>query len=255
MFVRIVKLGVFTVTLCVSFGLAGAAAAQQAKQKPSSQQVPAQPAPTADDAANKAEILNSQNWRRAMFEFKEWLSTQQIYDPRQVQQIKARFNQRVARMTASEVQNLLADMAAKFQILNSPQAQEARAWMAQYLSVMSDRKRAEVLKDIPNVTTMTAAQLQQELIKIEQKRATIDQEQAAFQRSQQALVSRQLEQDRSAQQTYISERNRFPTTTYSPYHSPSDVNARLNQVQVGSRISYFVGPWGGVGMSFSPSSW
>lgn len=255
MFVPSTTLAVAAMTLCLLCEYSAGASAQETRRKPSPQQAPTKPAAGADDAAKKAEILNSQEWRRAMFEFKEWLSAQQLYDQQQVEQIKARFNQRVARMSAGDVQFLLADMEAKFQILNSPQAQDARSWMAQYLSVMSDKKRAEVLKDIPNLASMTAAQLQQEIVKIEQKRATIDEEQAAFQRSQQALVSRQLAQDRSAQQTYIRERENFPTTTYSPYRSPSDVNARLNAAPVGSGISYSVGPWGGVGINFSPSSW
>ncbi len=254
MFVRTVKLAAITTALCILSGHWGEAAAQQAKQKPAPQQAPAKPAAGADDAAKKAEILGSSQWRRAMFEFKEWLSAQQIYDPKQVDAIKARFNQRVARMSAAELEYLLADMEAKFQILNSPQALEARSWMASYLSVMSDKKRAEVLKDIPNVATMTAAQLQNELMKIEQKRATIDREQAAFQRSQQELASAQIQRDRQAQQTYIRERDRSPSTTYSPYRSPSDVNARLNTGRVGSGISYSVGSWGGVRINFSPSS-
>jgi hypothetical protein len=254
MFVRTVKLAAVTLALCVLSGHSGPLVAQQAGGKPAPQQAPARPAAGADDAARKAEILASPQWRRAMFEFKEWLSAQQIYDAKQVDAMKARFNERVAAMSAVELENLLADMQAKFQILNSPQAQEARAWMASYLSVMSDKMRAEVLKDIPNVATMTAAQLQREVMKIEQKRAAIDREQATFQRTQQQLATAQLQRDRQAQQTYVRERDRFPTTTYSPYHSGSDVNARLNAGRVGSGMSYSVGPYGGVWANFSSAS-
>jgi hypothetical protein len=127
--------------------------------------------------------------------------------------------------------------------------------MAQYLSVMSDKKRAEVLKKMPNLATMTAAQLNAEITKIEAKRATLAQEQAAFDRTRQAEVSAQLQQDRTAREDYIRDRNAFPTSAYSPYRSPSDVNARLNRGQIGSGMSYYVGAYGGFGVSFSPSSW
>lgn len=263
MLARSINLAVAATALGVWLGQFTDAAAQEARPKSAPRQAPAtgggQPpakaAPAANDAAPKAEILNSPQWRRAMFEFKEWLSAQQLYDAKQVEQIKVQFNEHVARMSATELAYLLADMQAKFQILESPQAQDARAWMAQYLSVMSDKKRAEVLKKVPNFATMTAAQLQREIMKIEQKRTTLEQEQAEFQNTQQQLAARQLQQDQLAQQTYIRERDRFPTSANSPYRSPSDVNARLNNAPIGTGMGFSIGPWGGVGISFSPSSW
>lgn len=253
MSVRTVTFAAIVLPLCVAGGTLPRAEAQLPTQKSAPKQAAPKPAGT-DDSARKAEILSSPQWRRAMFEFKEWLSAQPLYDAQQVEQFKARFNQRVAAMTAGEVEFLLQDMQAKFQILDSPEAREARTWMAQYLSVMSDKKRAEVLKDIPNLGTMTAAQLGQEVAKIEQARSTIDQEQAAFSRTRQTEVNAQLQQDRTAQQNYIRDRNSAPTT-YSPYHSPSDVNKRLNEAPIGSGMGFYVNPSGGVGLTFGPSSW
>jgi hypothetical protein len=246
-----IKLSVLA--LCAVVALkAPLAGGQQPKQPEAGAAAPAKDA--AADAARKHEILTSAAWRRAMFEFKEWLSAQQLYDAKQVEQIKRDFNARVAAMTADEVQYLLADMQAKFQILDSPQAQEARAWMASYLAVMSNKKKAEVLKDLPNVATMTAAQLNQELLKIEQKRTTIEQEQAAFQSTRQAEVSQQLATDRLAQQNYIRDRNAFPTSSYSPYRSDASTKKPYSDYR-GPQMGYYVNPWGGVGITFSPSSW
>jgi hypothetical protein len=250
---RAITLGALAMTLAILPGHFREARAQ-ARQEPAPKQAASTAGARADDAERKSEILNSAQWRRAMFEFKEWLSAQQLYNAQQVEQIKARFNQRVAAMSADELSFLLSDMEAKFQIIDSPQAQEARAWMAQYLSVMSDKKRAEVLKKMPNVATMTAAQLQAELTKIEAKQATIDEQQAAFNRTRQAQVSSQLQRDRTERREYVSDRNSFPASSYSPYHT-SNVNSRLNRGQIGTGMSYYVTPYGGVGMSFSPSSW
>ncbi len=234
-------------------GYVQAAEQQQAPPKPATAPA-AQPAAAAkDDAAQKAEILGSSQWRRAMFEFNEWLTAQPFYTPQQVQQIKQRFNERVAKMTAEELGYMLADMETKFQIIDTPEAREARSWMAQYLSVLSDKKRSEVLKAMPNLATMTAAQLNAEIAKIEAKRATLDDKQAAFQRGQAQQVANQLQTDRTSQQNYVRAYNTAPAT-YSPYHSSSDVNKRLNNTPTGSGMGMWVGPGGGVGFSLPMSS-
>lgn len=132
---------------------------------------PAAAAKDAGDIARKAEIMNSQRWRRAIFELGEWLSSQQIYSPQEVNRIKADFNRKVAGMTSYELEYLLEDLDAKFKIMETSEAKDARAWVGQYLAAMSDSKRAEVLKDVPDVVTMSAAQLQQEVDRIEQNKA------------------------------------------------------------------------------------
>jgi len=149
---------------------------------------------------------------------------------------------------------MLNDMEAKFHVMSTPEAREARAWMAQYLSVLSDRKRAEVLKDIPNIATMTAAQLNAEIQKIIEKRQTLESEQSAFQRGQAAQVANQIQTDRTNQQNFVRDWNSGPATV-SPYRNGSNVNDRLNNAPIGSGMGFYVGPLGGVGMTFSPSSW
>ncbi|MEI8317237.1 MAG: hypothetical protein WCH79_04765 [Planctomycetia bacterium] len=212
-----------------------------------------------DDAqealAAKAEILQSPRWRRAIFELGEWLSVQKIYPPREVQRIKAEFNTKVMKMSPQEIEYLLDDLEAKFKVIETPEAQEARAWMGQYLSAMSDRKRADVLKDVPNVVDMTAAQLSQEIFKIEQTRQTLKDRQVAFDAGKQVLAdvaaaNRKATADASLAAT--AQMNSSPS--YSPYRSggsggsggsPPFANART-----GSGLSIGVGTFGAyVGMS------
>jgi len=219
----------------------------------------AQPAKTSSTSTpqglpTKAEIINSVQFRRAIFEFNEWLSSQPIYTPQQVAQIKDQFNHRVAEMNAEELTYLLNDLEAKMQLINTPEAREARAWMAQYLSVMSDRKRADVLKDVPNVATMTAAQLSSELSKIQEKRLVMDDQQAAFQKGQAAQVAQQVQTDRINQQNFVRDWNTGPVA-YSPYSGNSNVNQRLNNTPIGTGMSFYTGGFGGVGIAFSPSAW
>jgi hypothetical protein len=203
----------------------------------------------ASDLARKAEILNSPRWRRAIFELGEWLSTQKIYPPKEVVRIKSEFNHRVAKMSSYEVEYLLDDLDTKFKILDTPEALEARAWVGQYLSVMSDRRREAELKDVPDVVKMSAGQLQQELQKIEQKRAAMQQQQAAFDAGRQQLVEQaQL----SRQQTAQAARMTLPQgggAAYSPYRSQGGGKPPFSDAG-GSGMTLYTGPFGaGVSMN------
>ena len=66
-----------------------------------------------DDLASKSELLQSPRWRRAIFELGEWLSTQTIYSPREVQRIKAGFNDKVMRMSSRELEYLTLNFASR----------------------------------------------------------------------------------------------------------------------------------------------
>lgn len=201
----------------------------------------------ADDLARKAEIMSGQRWRRAIFELGEWLSAQQIYTPQEVNRIKADFNRRVAGMSSYDLEYLLDDLDAKFKVLESPEARDAKAWLGQYLAAMSDRRRAEALRDVPDVVTMTASQLQQEIDRIEQKRASLQQRQQAFDQSREALVQ---QAESSRQQTAAAAAAAMAQTSssasFSPYRSGGGNGGGkppFSDVK-GSGMSVGVGPFG-----------
>jgi len=198
------------------------------------------------DLARKAEIMNSARWRRAIFELGEWLSTQQIYSPQEVHNIKTDFNRRVAAMSSFELEYLLDDLDAKFKVMDTPEARDAKQWLGQYLSVMSDSKRASVLKDVPNVVQMSSAQLQQEINKIEQMRASLAQRQAASDQSRQQMV----EMAQSARQATAAASNAAASraaagASYSPYRGQSQGGGKPPFSDVkGSGMNVGVGPFG-----------
>ena len=210
-----------------------------------------QPAPPAavdpgEDLVRKSEIMNGQRWRRAIFELGEWLASQEIYTPEQVRQIKTDFNRRVAGMTSYELEYLLDDLDAKFKILETPEAKDARAWVGQYLSVMSDRKRASVLKDVPDVVTMSSGQLQAEIEKIERKRSDLRQQQAAFDQSRQQLVDQAQaarQQTAAAANAAMAQMNSGGGVSYSPYRGGGGGKQPFSDVS-GSGMSIGVGPFG-----------
>jgi hypothetical protein len=210
------SVSIATVMLALAAGRCPAADAAPVSP-PAAGQQPA--AGDAGDIARKAEIMNSQRWRRAIFELGEWLSSQKIYSPQEVNRIKADFNRRVAGMSSYDLEYLLEDLDAKFKIMESAEAKDARAWVGQYLAAMSDSKRAEVLKDVPDVVTMSAAQLQQEVDRIEQKKASLQQRQQAFDQSRQTMVDQAAA---SRQATAAASRAAMAQTRaapFSPYHS------------------------------------
>ena len=199
------------------------------------------------DLEQKVAIMNSPRWRRAIFELGEWLSAQAIYTPTQVRNIKADFNRKVENMSPHDLEYLLDDLDAKFKILDTPEAQDARSWVAQYLSVMSDQKRAQALKDVPNVVTMTAGQLQQEIQKIERKRSSLQQQQAAFDEGRQQLVQRaQAARQQTAAASAAAMRG-TGNVSYSPYRGGGGGGGGgkppFSDVQ-GSGMSIMSGPFG-----------
>jgi len=238
---------------------ASAASPRSGGSTPATSGQPAkQPATTADEIAAKRAILESPRWQRMMFEFKQWLSAQKIYNDQQVLDLKRNFNQHVAEASPSELQFILDDMEAKFQIIDSQPAQDARAWMAHYLSIVTQKKRDELLRDVPNIATMTAAQLQQEVMRIERKKAAAARNQAAFDQVRQAQVDAQLKQNQQAQQAYIQQQNLAATSAYtSPYRAPAANNGNppFSDYKTGPSMEYYIGSFGRFGMIFNPRSY
>ena len=205
------------------------------------------------DLEQKVAIMNSPRWRRAIFELGEWLSAQAIYTPTQVRNIKADFNRKVEKMSPHDLEYLLDDLDAKFKILDTPEAQDARSWVAQYLSVMSDQRRAEALKDVPNVVTMTAGQLQQEIQKIEQKRGMLQQQQAAFDEGRQQLVQQAQDARQQTAAASAAAMSRSSNMSYSPYRGGGGGGGGSKPPfsdAGGSGMTLYSGPFGaGVSMS------
>lgn len=202
-----------------------------------------------DELAAKAELLRSPRWRRAVFELGEWLSTQKIYSPAEVRRIKVEFNDKVMRMSSQELEYLLDDLEAKFKVMDTPEAKEARAWVGQYLSAMSDTKRAQVLKDVPNVVDMTAGQLASEIQKIEMTRQSLQDRQARFEQGREQLAAAAEANRRATAQASsaaVARMNSSPS--YSPYRSNgkggSGGQPPFSNARVGSGMSIGVGPWG-----------
>ena len=100
------------VVVCLALGLGKLARGQQSApaNAPAKSAAPPATSRAADDAARKAEILSSDCWRRAMFDFNSWLRTQKVYPPEEVARIRADFTARVDAMSADELKLVQADL-------------------------------------------------------------------------------------------------------------------------------------------------
>ena len=140
----------------------------QRKGRCSGEQGPAQQGPderalTPADQAAKEQILKGSAWQESMHKFDQWLSAQTIYDPQQVETIKKRLVLGVSRMTPSQLQRFQADIDEKVAVLTSSQAQQASTYLAETFAVASPAYARKIRAKLPDVLTMTAAQITQQL--------------------------------------------------------------------------------------------
>ena len=150
----------------------------------------AAPAEAKCDLTRKADIMHGAPWQRAIAELGSWLTTQTVYTPAEVRRIKVRFNEQVAAMSSYELEYLLDSVEQKMRLLDTPEARDAKAWLGEYLSAMSDARRARELRTVPNLLDMNAAQLWEEIQRIDRKRGKLQQRQQGVVARQNTLVDR-----------------------------------------------------------------
>ena len=93
-------------------------------------------------------------------------------------------------MSSYEIEYLLDSVEQKMRLLDTPEARDAKAWLGEYLSAMSDARRAQELRNVPNLLDMTAAQLWEEIQRIDRKRGALQQRQQGVAARQNTLVDR-----------------------------------------------------------------
>ena len=84
---------------------------------------------------------------------------------------------------------MLDNLDTKLRIVDSPEARDARDWVGHYLSAMSDSRRSRALANVPDITQMSAADLEAEIATVNRKRGDLQQRQAAFESGRQELVA------------------------------------------------------------------
>ena len=180
-----------------------------------------EPAIVADDDdgdfARKADIMHGPRWQRTIAEFGGWLTTQTVYSAADVQRIKRQFNARVAAMSSYELEYLLDSISAKLQLLDTPEARDAKTWLGEYLFAMSDARRAEALRSVPDLLDMNATQLWQEIQRVDRLRATLQQRQQGVEARQGVMAERATA---GRQATAAASQAAAARARSAPSHSP-----------------------------------
>jgi hypothetical protein len=175
-------------------------------------------------------------------EFDQWLARQPVYTPAQVRRIKTDLATRVGLMSSFELEYLLDTLEAKLTVLESPEAEEARSWLGRYLAVMADRKREEVLGEVPNILDMSSNELEAAVRRVEAKRNAVEQQHARTLETRDTTAAL-VEANRSRQEEErAAQASRPAAEVYSPYRAggtdPPFSGTYESPTVVG------VGPWG-----------
>ena len=193
------------------------------------------------DLVRKFDIMHGDQWQRAIAELGGWLATQTIYSPAEVRRIKVRFNDRVAAMSSYDIEYLLDSIEQKMRLLDTPQARDAKAWLGEYLSAMSDARRAQELRNIPNLLDMDAARLLAEIQRIDRQRATMQQRQQGVVDRQGVLADRGAAQRQATAEAAKAAASRLRSApSHSPYRNGTG-SAPFADVKLRSPVTFMMG--------------
>ena len=196
-------------------------------------------------------VLQSPDWQAMMRQFNDWLSAQPLYDAQTVSEIKTRMNAGVERMSAEQLKNFLGEMQQKLQVLDSPQAKEAEAYLVETFAVASPAYARKLRQQLPDVLSMTAPQINQRLSVFASKRQAKVQTQEAFEESkQQSIASNraQLAAQRQSQERALDRAQSSAATGTNNF-----TQARDYFPDTGNQGGYaipFLGGWGGGGVVY-----
>ena len=142
---------------------------------------------------------------------------------------------------------IVDDLDAKLAILATPEAQDAKAWLGEYLAAMSDQRRARLLEQVPNRATMTSEQLRQEIDRIQRQRTELQQQQQAFATRRQDLVdAAAANRQQTADAAAAAAARRQMAGTYSPYrdNEPTVGSPPFSDLPERSGVGMVIGPFG-----------
>lgn len=188
--------------------------------------------------ATRQKILKSERWQAASHALDHWFSIQTLYSPEQVDAIKAEMNARATHGSPAELEAMLKDMEERTKVLLSPEAEDARLWLRQFLAVAKNPEQ-QLGRQFPDVMNMTPAQIRQEIHWLEQHRESRAQAQAAFDRTRN--IQGQIARDAQAARAPAPNRSNWPANTPRPV---SRYSQRREPQPPRPSSLYMIGPWG-----------
>ncbi|HTQ38203.1 MAG TPA: hypothetical protein VMJ32_04210 [Pirellulales bacterium] len=179
------------------------------------------------DAAERAKILNSDQWKQIGTQYQQWLNTQPIYSPSQIKKINDQLDAQIQNMPTSELQGFMDDWQAKLKVLNGKDFQEAQNWLGAYMTNMAEGYRRNYLQQmgLTDIPSMSAGQLEEAITDIRANQMSIQQNQAAFNASRRQAVQNAQQQNAASIQAQQQQSNSYTSsagfnTFQSPYRPP-----------------------------------
>lgn len=127
--------------------------------------------------------------------------------------MRADLASRVAKMSPQELENFLRDMEERLAVLASPEAEDARLWLGQFLAVARNPEQQLGISR-PDVLNMTASEVRQELQQLQRVRDSRLQAQAAFDRTRE--MQGQVSRDAQVARAPAANRSNWPSNTPRP---------------------------------------
>ena len=155
--------------------------------------------------AAREQILKSDEWREALEQFNAWLAKQSLYDAEQVARIRLRLDVGIKRMSAAQLQRFLAEMHAKLEVLESSTPSTAQEYLTDTLSVASPAYARKVRQQLPDVLSMSAAQIDQKLASVTASRTATTKMQQTFDNSRQRMIAANEAQTRARRRDQSAE--------------------------------------------------
>lgn len=183
-----------------------------------------EPAPrTTDNRRSASELdsaLDGKSWRRTMDALDEWFSTQTIYAPGQVGEIKKQLAEQVSKMSDDDREAFQRDLDAKLQMVFSPEGRDILEWVTRSLAAAAPAYRKKMDLKYPDLLKLTAAQLREQLDLLERRRAAARTQTAALEQARHARIASLQEEQRQRYDEQQRARDQAAANFHSssPYH-------------------------------------
>jgi hypothetical protein len=181
------------------------------------------------DKVRRDLVLKSEAWKNTLAGLDEWLSIQTMYSKKEMAEIRKQVTGRVEKMSADELENFRQDLDAKLQMLLSPEGRDTLGWVAANLAAAAPAYRKKMDIQYPDVARLTAAQLREQLDRLDQKRSAAQSQTAALERARQARIAGLQAEQRQEFQERERALDRGAASASSPYH-PSGMRQYPNVV-------------------------
>jgi hypothetical protein len=134
-------------------------------------------------------------------------------------------------------------MEERLQVLLSPESEDARQWLGQFLAVARNPEQ-QLGRNLPDVLNMSASEIRQELRWLEQHRAARQRSQAAFNQTRAAQVqtARNVQASRQPSAAQPANRAAAQIGNRPAYQSQYSPQRELRPAPMGPL--YKIGPWG-----------